>query len=203
MYVGRPETDWARRYAMSVLGGGLFDANYHEDALSVYEARLSLMRRLGEPLENMLMVQGNLASIYSILGRDEAAVRLRREVYSGTLKLCGEQHESTLREANNYVVFLLTLDRHAEAKTLLRTSIANARRTLGAEHDLTLNFRNLYARCLCDDPSASRDDVAEAIEIFEDVQRRARRVFGPGHPNWKALPRELMAAREKLASFDT
>ena len=78
-----------------------------------------------------------------------------------------------------------------------------ARRTLGAEHDLTLNFRDIYGRCLCRDPGASRDDVAEAIEIMEDVQRRVRRVFGPGHPNWEALPHELRAAREKLASFDT
>ena len=45
--------------------------------------------------------------------------------------------------------------------------------------------------------------VVEAIEILEDVQRRARRVFGPRHPNWESLPRDLMAAREKLACFDT
>ena len=53
------------------------------------------------------------------------------------------------------------------------------------------------------DPGASRDDVAEAIEIFEDVQRRARRVFGPNHPNWTHFPKLLEGAREKLASFDT
>ena len=52
------------------------------------------------------------------------------------------------------------------------------------------------------DASASQDDVAEAIEIMEDVQRRARRVFGDGHPNWVDLPRDLMAARDKLASFE-
>ena len=127
---------------------------------------------------------------------------MRRDVYSGTLKLYGEEHRGTLREANNYAVVLLSLARHAEAKPILRNAIPNARRTLGAEHDLTLNFQDIYAQCLNRDPSASRDDVVEAIEIFEDIQRRARRVFGPDHPNWKALPRDLMAAREKLASFD-
>ena len=104
---------------------------------------------------------------------------------------------------NNYAVVLLDLDRHAEAKALIRKTMPVARRTLGAEHDLTLNFRDVYGRCLCRDPGASRDDVAEAIEIMDDVQRRARRVFGPGHPNWNTLPQELTAAREKLASFDT
>ena len=119
------------------------------------------------------------------------------------MKLYGKEHRETIREANNYAVFLFYLERHAEAKTHLRKSIPNARRTLGAEHDLTLNLRKIYGQSLYEDPSASRGDVVDAIEIFEDVQRRARRVFGPGHPNWEALPRDLMAAREKLASFDT
>ena len=98
---------------------------------------------------------------------------------------------------------LLSLERHDEAKPILRKAIPNARRTLGAEHDLTLNFRDIYGRCLYRDDNASRDDVVEAIEIFEDVQRRARRVFGPKHPNWTHLPKLLEGAREKLASFDT
>ena len=102
-----------------------------------------------------------------------------------------------------YAASLKDQQRFEEAKSLLRKKMPLARRTLGAEHDLTLNFRDIYAQCLYRDPGASRDDVAEAIEIFEDVQRRARRVFGAGHPNWRYLPRELTAARVKLASFDT
>ena len=128
---------------------------------------------------------------------------MRRDVYSGVLKLYGEEHPDTLREANNYAVVLLRLERHAEAKPILYNAIPNARRMLGAEHDLTLNFRDIYAQCLYRDDNASRGDVVEAIEILEDVQRRARRVFGPGHPNWESLPRDLMAAREKLACFGT
>ena len=102
-----------------------------------------------------------------------------------------------------YATSLKHLKRYAEAKSLLRKTVPVARRTLGAEHDYTLNLRDIYGRCLYRDPGASRDDVAEAIEIMDDVQRRARRVFGPGHPNWNTLPQELTAAREKLASFDT
>ena len=148
-------------------------------------------------------MQGNIANTYRSLGRLEEALSIRRDVYSGVLKLYGKEHRETIREANNYAVALLSLQRHAEGKPILYKAIPNARRTLGAEHDLTLNLRKIYGQCLYEDPSASRGDVAEAIEIFEDVQRRARRVFGPGHPNWEALPRDLMAAREKLASFDT
>ena len=59
------------------------------------------------------------------------------------------------------------------------------------------------AESLFFDAGATRGDVAEAVAILEDVQRRARRVFGDGHPNWTDLPGVLEEAREKLASFDT
>ena len=128
---------------------------------------------------------------------------MRRDVYSGNLRLFGEEDSGTLNEANNYALSLFQCKRFEEARSLLRKAMPVARRTLGAEHDYTLNLRDIYGRCLYRDPGASRDDVAEGIEIMDDVQRRARRIFGPGHPNWDTLPRELAAAREKLASFDT
>ena len=56
-YVGRPETDWARKGAMTQLGNGLHDAEYHEDALSVREAGLSMMRRIGASEQNILAAQ--------------------------------------------------------------------------------------------------------------------------------------------------
>ena len=45
-YVGRPEGDMID-LAMNLLGNGLSDAKHHEDALSVREAELAMMRRLG------------------------------------------------------------------------------------------------------------------------------------------------------------
>jgi len=60
---------------------------------------------------------------------------------------------------------------YTEAKRILHKSIPDARRALGAEHDLTLNFRKMYADCLCLDSSPSRGDVAEAVAIYEDVHR--------------------------------
>ena len=201
--MGRPEEDSGRYNAMKQLGCGLSAAGHHERALSVREAELAMERRLGASEDSILATQSNLASTYSRLGRNEEALRLRRDVYFGVLKLYGEEHPDTLREANNYAVVLLSLERHAEAKPILYKAIPNARRTLGAEHDLTLNLRKFYGQFLYEDPSATRADVVEAIEIFEDVQRRARRVFGAGHPNWELLPHELTAARGKLASFDT
>jgi hypothetical protein len=58
---------------MTGLGSGLSAAGHHEDELSVKEAVLSEMRRLGTSEDSMLHVQSNLAITYRDLGRlDEA-----------------------------------------------------------------------------------------------------------------------------------
>ena len=123
-YLGRPETNWARQCAMGVLGNGLYDGKHFQDALSVQEAELSMRRRLGAPEEDMLVVQTNLATTYGEVGRREEALQLERDVYSGRLRLNGEEHENTLLSALNYSATLGDLDRFEEAKSLLRKTIA-------------------------------------------------------------------------------
>ena len=100
-YVGRPETDWARRRAFNVLGNGLSNANHDEDALTVGEAELAMERRLGASEETILVVQGNLANTYAELGRLEEALRLYREVYAANLRLHGPRDAQTLHAASN------------------------------------------------------------------------------------------------------
>ena len=181
-YVGRPETDGIRRTAISVLGNGLSSARHDEDALSVREAELAVMRRLGGSEENMLALQSNLANTYEVLGRYERALQMQQAAYSGRVRLNGEEHEQTLRAADNYALSLLTLRRFEEAKALLRKTIPVARRVLGEGDQLTLKMRHSYAASLCNDPAATLADLREAVATLEDVERIARRVFGGAHP---------------------
>ena len=109
--------------AMTSLGNGLNAAEHFEDARSVQEAELSMLRRLGDSENNILFVQGNLASTYQKLGRREEAMLLRRDVYSGNLKLLGAEHFDTLREAHNYATSLFGLERFEEGKALLRSCL--------------------------------------------------------------------------------
>ena len=76
-YVGRPEGEFLRMNAMTVLGLGLFAVCYHEDAVSVQEAELSMLRRVGVPEQMLLAVQCNLANTYHFLYRREEALSLR------------------------------------------------------------------------------------------------------------------------------
>jgi tetratricopeptide (TPR) repeat protein len=197
-YVGRPEADQVRHAAISVLGAGLQEAKLYEDALSVQEADLATRRRFGQSAYNILIAQGNLANTYAKFGRLEQALPLQRDVYLGTLKLCGNQHEETFRAANNYAANLVDLGRHAEAKALLRKMTPVARRVLGESHEITLHSRTIYAQALYADPDATLDDDREAVTTLEDAERTARRVLGGAHPNMAKIERSLQQARAIL-----
>jgi len=189
--------------AMGVLGNGLADAEHHEDALSVREAQLSMMRRLGYSDRNIFIVQGNLAITYQVLGRLEDALRVRKDVYSGILKLRGEEHEDTLVEASNYAASLARLERFEEAKSLLRRILPVAQRVLGECQNTTLRMKTLYAQALYKDAGAMLADLREAVETLEETERTARRVLGGAHPVVGSIEVILRHARAALAARET
>jgi len=191
--------DWARRFAMSLLGIGLSDAEHFEDALSVQEAELSMRQRLGDAESNILAVQGNLAVTYHKLGRLEETLRLRRVVYSECLKIDGESHRNTLVAANNYAATLGDLQHYKEARSLVRKNMPVARRVLGDSHDLTLQMMAIYAAALYRDTGATLDDLRKAVTTLEETERIARRVFGGGNPLTVEIEDELRVARAALA----
>ena len=202
-YVGRPERNWARSKAMTVLGNGLYEANHDEDALTVRETKLSMELRLGAPEENILVAQSNLANTYQVLGRREEALQLKRDVYSGRLKLSGEEHRNTLIAASNYANSLVRLERFKEAKSLLRKMMPVARRVLGESHELTLKMRWHYARAIYEDDGATLDDLREAVATLEDAGRVARRVLGGTHPTTGGIEGAQQEARAALRTRET
>ena len=197
-YVGRPEADIARRLALSQLGTGLESAGHHEEALSVHEAELSMMRRIGASEVETLVTQNNLANTYHMLGRFEQALRARRDVYSGMLKLSGGENPMTLETAHNYGRCLLDLKRLKETKSLLRKTVPVARRILGEGNNLTLRMRKMYAETTYVDAGATLDDLREAVTTLEDVERTARRVLGGAHPFTTAIESGLLKSRAVL-----
>jgi hypothetical protein len=122
---------------------------------------------------------------------------------SGTLKLCGDSHVSTLAAANNYASSLIRLKRFEEAKSLLRKTMAVARRALGASHTTTLKLRWIYGEALYEDADATLDDLHEAVTTLEDAGRIARRVLGGAHPTTVGIERALRTARAALRARET
>ena len=201
-YVGRPESDPVRMSAMRQVANGLAAVDHDEDALTVEEAQLSLMRRLDYSEEGLLTMQENLAVSYARLGRVEEALLMQRDVYSGRMKLDGEEHARTFLAANNMASSLMHLQRFGEVKALMRKTMPVARRALGDSRDLTLRMRKIYAEALYKDPGATPDDLREAVTTIEDVERTARRVLGGAHPAVLEFERSLREAREVLAARD-
>ena len=128
---------------------------------------------------------------------------MRNEVYSGRLRLLGEEDERTLVSANNYGHCLLGLRRFEEAKSLLRKMIPVARRFLGESNEHTLKMRWNYAAALYNDEGATLDDLREAVTTLEDTARRARRALGGAHPIATGLGFELPRARAALDARET
>ena len=167
------------------------------------EAPLSMLRRVGASARQVLDVQSNIATTYQKLGRLEEARQIYREVYSGWLKLDGEEHAHSLLAANNYGATLIHLKRFEEARSLLRKTIPVARRVLGENHETTLKMRWGYAKALYEDTDATLDDLREAVTTLEDAERIARRVLGGVHPLTEGIKGDLQSAQARLRAYET
>ena len=85
-----------------------------------------------------------------------------------------------------------------EAKSLLRKTMPVARRVLGENNEITLHLRKVYAQTFYGNPSATLDDLREAVTTLEDAARIARRVLGGAHPTMGGIETSLRKARAVL-----
>jgi len=145
-------------------------------------------------------VLGNLATTYEKIGRLDEGLRLLRDVYSGQLKLSGEEDSSTLKAASNFASSLVDLRRFEEARSVLRKSVPVARRSLGENDLITLTLRTHYAKALYEDASATLDDLRAAVTTLEDSARISKRVLGGKHPLTIAIEHNLEMARKALSA---
>ena len=70
-------------------------------------------------------------------------------------------------------------------------------------NELGLGMRMNYAVALYRDPSATLDDLREAVTTLEDTERIARRVFGGAHPLTTAIGIFLQKARAARDARET
>ena len=84
------------------------------------EAELSMMRRLGASEEACSPLRPILRARMERLDGLKRPCGCERDVYSGRLKLNGEEHEQTLLAANNYATSL------GDLKALRRSQVAAA-----------------------------------------------------------------------------
>ena len=67
-----------------------------------------------------------------------------------------------------------------------------------------LAWRRVAAvRLLYGDPSATLDDLREAVTMLEEIEPTARRVLGGAHPDTTRIENALRSARAELRARDT
>jgi hypothetical protein len=65
------------------------------------------------------------------------------------------------------------------------------------------SVRSIYGRVLCEDTTATLDDLREAVATLEDAGRTARRVLGGAHPLTTGIEIFLQNARTALRARET
>ena len=60
-------------------------------------------------------------------------------------------------------------------------------------------MRKVYARALYEDPTATLDDLREAVTTLESVAKSHKRVLGESHPETPKIQGVLADARNRLA----
>ena len=86
---------------------------------------------------------------------------------------------------------------------MTRKLIPVARRIGGDGNDNTLRLRWNYALSLYNDPSATPDDLREAINTLEEIEPTARRVLGGAHPVTTVIEKSVRNARAALRARES
>jgi len=128
---------------------------------------------------------------------------MRQDVYSGLLRINGEEDRDSLLEAHNLASSFISLERFEEARSLMRKTIPVAQRVAGEDAEVTLRMRWRYAEALCWDTAATLDDVREAVTTLEETLPTARRVLGGAHPFTVEVERNLGDVRAALRARET
>ena len=105
--MGRPEEDPGRRSSMTLRGNGLSESMHHEDALSVYEAELSVLQRIGGSEAHILAALCNLAGTYHSLKQHDTSRAMFRAAYDNAIAELGPDHALSINSALNLLSILV------------------------------------------------------------------------------------------------
>ncbi len=118
-----------------------------------------------------------LASLYSTLGKFDAAQPLADQVLATRRHELGEKHPDTLEALLDLGVIHIEQAKHAEAEACFRQALTLGRAALGDDHEISRRAENDLVIIL-----NYRGKDAEAEPYARDVFERNRRILGPDDP---------------------
>ena len=149
----------------------------------------------------LLAVRDNIASCLSEIGRHEEAQALLTDIFAETRDSFGLRDVDTLEAAYSLCTAMVGHEDYAGCVQFFRdfNLIDATARVHGADHEIVLRTRRVYARALYSGENAPLSDVRQAVEILEEVSRMSSRVLGPRNPRTLRSEDYLQEAREELA----
>ena len=99
--------------------------------------------------------------------------------------------------ALNLSTSLVDTGNYAEARAFMPGQVALAKRVLGSDHIITLDFQWGWARAFTRDVDVTAEQLAEAVANLEKAVKIAQRVLGSEHPSTRSYHRELAAAKSR------
>ena len=127
---------------MSLLASGLGQVGRQRERLNVHEVQMEMVRRLGASDAMISEITTNLANCYSQLGRHAEALELRQQVYDlDVANSDGLPRKNIFISALNLATSFHASGRVAEAITLLRKTVPEATRVIGAGDEVTIMIR--------------------------------------------------------------
>ena len=157
--MGRPEADGHRCLGMGILGEALRDSGRPEESLPVFKTYVAWRQRYWPSgKHDILISQNNLAICLSDLGRHDEVLVLKREIYAGFVAMCGESHHDTMGAGLNLAMSMNATGLNEEAKSFLHDRLLPmARRSVGADNQLTLMLGRILAVAHIDNPEGRGD----------------------------------------------
>ena len=204
-YVGRPEGDVIRGYAMGQLANGLGSAQRHVERLEVYKAHVEMHQRFApDDTIGLIGIKSYLAGALDCLKRFDDALILYRELMDHADKHMKPESDYSLRMATNFGRALMRCaatqpgKKHlfSEARSLLRDRMPLAERSTGLESRITLQFCCVYANATILDIDCPIETILEVKSLVERRLPTMRRVLGASHPMTEDTEGMLRRARK-------
>ena len=168
----------ATLFVASNLGCALRNQGKNREAEALLRDTLELQRAvLGPEHEDTLLTATGLATALQNQGKQVEAEPLLRDTLAIQQRVLGKGDYGTISAARNLTVLLVNT-KCVEAVELGRGTLAQAIRTLGPDHPLSLGVACALAAAL-----GKQGHTEEAVALLTAALATQQRVLGPGNPH--------------------
>jgi tetratricopeptide (TPR) repeat protein len=172
------------------MAGVFKDMGQYNKALECYQEAYPVIKSIhGEESPEALSVMNNIATTMLEIGEKlDTVLDIFKDVYSGYLRICGEQHPNTITTAASVGITLNRLDRYDESERWQRAALQAAEQLFGERNQPCLSIANGLGLNL-----VAQKKLDEGIEVLSKCLTSLIVLYGVDHP-------KVLTTRSNLAT---